>query len=42
MLEGLMLIFFAIAVYFERVIATRGTRDVELTEMAAVSQGEVA
>jgi ABC-type uncharacterized transport system permease subunit len=41
-LEGLMLIFFAIAVYFERVIATRGARDVELAEMAALSTGEVA
>jgi general nucleoside transport system permease protein len=41
-LEGLMLIFFAVAVYFERVIATRGVRDVELTEMAALSTGESA
>jgi general nucleoside transport system permease protein len=40
MLEGLMLIFFAVAVYFERVIAARGARDVELVEMTALSTGE--
>jgi ABC-type uncharacterized transport system permease subunit len=40
MLEGLMLLFFAVAVYFERVIAARGARDVELVEMTALSTGE--
>lgn len=40
-LEGLMLIFFAVAVYVERVIAARGARDVEMTELAAMSVGEV-
>jgi general nucleoside transport system permease protein len=40
MLEGLMLIFFAVAVYFERVIAARGASDVELVELTALSTGE--
>jgi ABC-type uncharacterized transport system permease subunit len=41
-LEGLMLIFFAVAVYVERVIAMRGARDVEMVEVAALSTGEPA